>query len=97
MPGSETLARCELSLLPGGQPSDALSAFAEYEQRLDAAERLDARFLLWRATGDRTHLAEAKRLLDESVAHVDAETRTSMLTNLRLNRDITAAAQAAGL
>ena len=49
------------------------------------------RWLLFRATGDRAHLEEAKRLLDESVAHVDEETRTSMLTNLRLNREIMAA------
>jgi tetratricopeptide (TPR) repeat protein len=67
-PGTETLARCELSLLPGGDPADALSAFSAHEERLGAEERLEARHLLWRATGDRTHLVAAKRLLDEAVA-----------------------------
>jgi hypothetical protein len=95
--GVETLARCELSLLPGGDPSDALSAFSAHEERLDAGERLEARRLLWRATGDRTHLVAAKRLLDEAVAKVDAETRASMLANLRVNREIAAAAKEQGL
>ena len=34
---------------------------------------------------------EAKRLLDEAVARVDDETRHSMLTNLRIHREIVAA------
>ena len=91
VPGFETVARCELACLPGGDAADALAAFAEHEERLDAAERREARLLIWKATGDGAHLAEAKRLLDESVAHADPETRASMLTNLRLNREIMAA------
>jgi len=39
----------------------------------------------------------AERLLEESIANVDEETRASMLANIRLNREITAAAKAAGL
>jgi predicted ATPase len=97
LPGVETLARCELSLLPGGDPSDALSAFTAHEERLSAEDRLDARHLLWRATGDRTHLVAAKRLLDDAVANVDAETRASMLANRRVNREIAAAAKEQGL
>jgi tetratricopeptide (TPR) repeat protein len=96
-PGVETLARCELSLPPWGDPADALSAFTEHEERLSVDERLEARHLLWRATGDRTHLVAAKRLLDESVANVDAETRASMLANLRVNREIVAACKEQGL
>ena len=90
-PGWETLARCELALLPGGDAQDAVAAFTANEARLEAEERLEARYLLWRATGERAHLEEAKRLLDEAVAHVDDTTRHSMLTNLRVNRAITAA------
>ncbi len=96
-PGYETLARCELACLHGGDAAAALAAFTEHEDRLSAAERLVARHLLWKATGDRAHLEEAKRLLDESVAHVDEETRQSMLTNLRLNREIMAACKEAGI
>ncbi len=91
VPGYETLARCELALLPGGDAQDALAAFTENEERLKTGERREALYLLWKATGDRAHLEEAKRLLDESVAHVDDDTRKSMLTNLRLHRDIVAA------
>ncbi len=89
--GYETLARCELACLPGGDAADALAALAKHEERLDARERLAARHLLWKGIGDRAHLDKAKRLLDESVAHVDAETRESMLTNLRVNREVMAA------
>ncbi len=91
IPGVETLARCELALLPGGDAKDALAAFTEHDERLDAEERRQARFLLWRATGDRAHLEEAKRLLDESLANVPVEYHESMLTNLRVNREIMAA------
>ena len=90
-PVQETLARCELACLPGGDADDALAAFTANDEHLDAEQRREARWLLFRATGDRAHLEEAKRLLDESVAHVDDETRTSMLTNLRIPREIMAA------
>jgi tetratricopeptide (TPR) repeat protein len=96
-PGVETLASCELALLPGGDAADAQAVFAANEERLDSEEGLRARLLLWKATGDRAHLVEAKRLLDEATAHVDEETRASMLANLRVNREIAAAAKAAGL
>jgi hypothetical protein len=89
--GVETLARCELAVLPGGDAEDALAAFAEHEERLRAGERREARYLLWKATNNRAHLEEAKRLLDESLANVPAECHESMLTNLRVNRDILAA------
>ena len=39
----------------------------------------------------RAHLAEAKRLLDESLSKVPPEYHAAMLTNLRVNRDIMAA------
>ena len=52
--------------------------------------------LLWRATGDRTHLVEAKRLLDELLAKNPAEHHATMLANVRVNREIVAAWAAAG-
>jgi len=59
--GVETIARCELALLPGGDAGDALLAFAGNEERLSADEHRMARLLLFRATGDPAQLAEAKR------------------------------------
>ena len=90
-PGIETLARCHLAGLPGGDPRDAIAAFSEHEPRLDAEERLEAHWLLFRATGDRVHLEAAKRRLDAALADVDGTTRESMLENLRPHRDIAAA------
>jgi hypothetical protein len=58
---------------------------------------LDVRFTLWQVTADRAHLAEAKRLLDFTVAHAPPDSRGSMLANVRLHREITAAAKEAGL
>ncbi len=95
--GLQTLARCQLACLPGGDANDALAAFVEIEPRLEASQRRNARWLLWKATGDRAHLAEAKRLLDEELAHVDGETRAAMLANLSRNCEITAACQEHGL
>ena len=95
--GVETLARCRLACLPGGDVADALASFTANEGRLDVDERLAARWLLWKATGDRAHLVEAKRLLDEALSKVPAEHHESMLTNVRLHREIAAAAKAAGL
>lgn len=46
---------------------------------------------------DKMHLAEAKRMLDESVEQLSAEDRASALTHIRLNREIAEAARAAGL
>jgi hypothetical protein len=55
------------------------------------------RLVLWRVTGDRAHLAEAKRRLDELVAHAPEDCRASMLTNVRVHREIAEAAKAEGI
>ena len=49
------------------------------------------RWLLWRATHDGVHLVKAKRLLDEALANVAEQYHESMLTNVRVNREILAA------
>ncbi|MCE9637759.1 MAG: hypothetical protein K8T90_18825, partial [Planctomycetes bacterium] len=97
IPNDETLARCELSVLPGGEASDAVSAFTAHQGELRLDECREARLLLWRATGDRTHISEAKRLLDEALAKVPAEYHAAMLANVRVNREIAAAAEEQGL
>jgi len=93
----ETIARCQLACLARGDAGDALAAFAANEERLGAEERRAARFLLFTATGDRTHLVEAKRLLDEAVSSVPDDVRESMLANVRLHREIAAAAREHGV
>lgn len=88
IPGDEVLARCELALLPDGHVQDALLAYTEHEERLSPGERQSARYLLFRASGDRTHLEEARRLLDELLAKNPPEYRQSMCTNLGVHREI---------
>ena len=79
--------------LPGGTPAD--------EGTLEGCEAPHharrARWWLWIATGDRRHLAEAKRLLDEALALVPAEHRASMRGGSRLHREILAACREQGL
>ena len=66
----------------------ALEALHENEARVGHAEKMEARFRLWELTNDKTHLIEAKRLLDFAVAHSPEEYRRSMLENVPLHRDI---------
>ena len=54
-------------------------------------EKMEARFLLWKATQDPSHLQEAHRLLCALRDHVPAEYRDSMIEKTPLNRDIMAA------
>ncbi len=89
--GAETLARCHLAGLPGGDGAETIAAVVESEERLEPVEARAAHFLLWKLTGDRAHLETSKRLLDAALSLVDDETRTSMVENLRLNREIAAA------
>ena len=70
---------------------DPLAALAAHGGSAEAGTRLEARFMLWQATHDRVHLAEAKRLLDFMVDHAPPECRESMTTNIRLHREIAAA------
>jgi len=88
MPAVRVLARILRASLPGGDPADAAAAYAADGTRLGHPERMEARFALWRATGDGSHLAEAKRLLDEEIAHAPPEYRVAMVERVPLHRDI---------
>ncbi len=93
--GVEVLALCELALLPGGDVERAEKTFAEKAELVESKERVEAHFLLWRATDDRAYLVEAKRRLDEAAARVDVETRELMLTKIRVNRAVVLAFETA--
>jgi hypothetical protein len=83
-----------LACLPGGDAKAAAEALAAAGAD---AESAGLRFLLWQATGERAHLAAAKRLLDESFAKMPPEHHAAMLANVRVNREIAAAAKEARL
>ncbi len=86
--GAEVEAACHLALRPGGDVDEALACFDARHDALAHRERMRARYLLFKATGRREHLAEARRLLNYFVEHAPAEHRESMLTNVRLHREI---------
>ena len=88
LPGVELLAAAGLATLPGGDADAVLALLRTHEDRAPHIMRMEARFLLWRATRDPAHLAEAKRRLDFLVEHAPPECRESMLANVRLHREI---------
>ncbi len=55
------------------------------------ADAMEARFLLFQATGDPAHLAEAPGTLMFLRDHAGEEYQTSILENVPLHRDIVAA------
>ena len=73
-----------------------LETFDRHRDRLGHVARMEALFLLWRATGERPHLEEARRLLDHLVDHAPEECREAMLANVPLHREIAAAREAPG-
>jgi serine/threonine protein kinase/tetratricopeptide (TPR) repeat protein len=89
---SAALALALLARLPGGDVAAAAAAAAAKAGVRAVSHRLQ--FALWRATGDARRLAEAKRALGELVAHAPPECRDAMLANVRLHREVEAAARA---
>jgi tetratricopeptide (TPR) repeat protein len=92
LPGEELLATAWRARLPGGDVAAALSALAALEGRADARETMEARFVLWQATRDPAHLAEAKRRLDFLVGHAPPGCRGSMISCVNSHREIAEAA-----
>jgi serine/threonine protein kinase/tetratricopeptide (TPR) repeat protein len=88
------VALAMLACLPGG---DAQAVVAELAHASVGGYDSRTRFLLWQATRDPVHLAEARRLLDFIVEHAPPDCRETMLANVRLHREIAAAAKEHGL
>ena len=85
------LAVAHRALLPGGDVAIALEALQKHESSAIHTEKMEARFVLWKATQDAEHLTEAHRLLQELREHAPEEYRDSMVQNVPLHRDIAAA------
>ncbi len=88
---AEVLAPCELACLPGGDAADAVEAVRESWDALRGHDRPFAKLLLFRATGERRHLADAKRLLDDTWEGLDDSARAAALDNAYTSRQIMAA------
>jgi hypothetical protein len=52
-----------LAMLPGGDPASAITALEEHEPRLGHGEKMQARFLLFRAMNGSAQREKAHRLL----------------------------------
>ena len=87
-PGPQVLAACRLALLPDGDAAAAKTIFAEFADRLQYADKLEALHCLWQTTKNRAHLEAAHRLLMDAREHASEKYRDSMLQNVPLNRDI---------
>lgn len=63
------LALAHLAPLPEGDLPAALEAFEAAQSRLSHGDRIEARYLLWKATHDRLHLEAAHGLIQDLWAH----------------------------
>jgi len=95
-PGAEVVAACQSAVLPGGDVGAALETFRRNERRLTHSQRMEARFLLYRATRDKTHLAEGRRMLELLRERAPGERRETVVTHVPLNRAILTTAAAEG-
>jgi tetratricopeptide (TPR) repeat protein len=93
-PGVLVLATLRRAAATRSEVEGALDLFASCEARLHYVDRMEAHFLLWQATGDRTYLDQAARLLEEFRARAPVLYQTSMLEQVPLYHDIRAAAAA---
>jgi len=71
-----------------GDVSIAEETLRTHGERVSLSRRMAACHRLWKATGTRTHLEEAKRLLDHVVDHAPEAYRRSVQENVPLHRDI---------
>ncbi len=83
--------------LPGGDPTAAAAEVAGLGDRPWHTARMEARWWLWKATGDRSHLAESWRLLRHLRDHAPKEYQETILSGVPLHREIAAAARENGL
>ena len=87
------LSAAILSALPGGDPAAAAKELAELGDRPWHVARMEARWWLWKATHDRAHLAESWRLLRHLRDHAPEENRVTVIENVPLHRELSAAAK----
>jgi tetratricopeptide (TPR) repeat protein/predicted Ser/Thr protein kinase len=86
-PALEVIAPARL-----GEVAEAEAALARVDHRLGALARLEARYLLWKATASQAHLEEAARLLEDLRRGAPPEHRNRMVERVEAYREIRAAA-----
>jgi hypothetical protein len=89
--GAEVAATAGLAGCQGGDAAAAVAAIEAHAARVPVLTLLAARLTLWRATGDRSHLSEAKQLADGIVAKNPPEVHADLLANVPAIRDVATA------
>jgi len=97
LPGERALAAAHLAALPGGEVTTACMEFLERERRLEIGDRMEARLLLFLASGDVSHIREARKLLDHVVGHASPERRDAVIADVPLHRSVATAAAGPGV
>ncbi|MHC4931964.1 MAG: tetratricopeptide repeat protein, partial [Planctomycetota bacterium] len=87
-PRTRVLAACRSALLPEGDAQRAATAFERDEKRLAHQTKLQARYLLWKATGDPDHLEQAHDLLVFQVDNSPADLRKAVQEKDPMHREI---------
>jgi tetratricopeptide (TPR) repeat protein/predicted Ser/Thr protein kinase len=82
------LATAYLSMLPGGDPQLAVDAFEKHGSRAVHHDKMEARYVLWKATGDEEHLRAAHELLMFGHENAPDEYKQSILQNVPLHAAI---------
>ena len=89
-------ARGHLALLTGRGAVAVVEGAAARGTELNWYARLELAWLLWRATGEETHLVEARRLLDHLREHAPSEHRDAMVDRIGVYREVRDAEPRAG-
>jgi tetratricopeptide (TPR) repeat protein len=85
------LANLLLQVLEEGAEPEVVDVSDADFRRLERDEQLEVRYLQYRLTGAPGRLKDAKRILEELVAHAPPADRASMLASVPVYRDVTAA------
>jgi hypothetical protein len=75
-------------LLPGGDVDAALRTFETFEARLPLVAKMEARYLLWKATAAGTHLEAACGLLADLRGFAPEQDREDLIQRVPLYREI---------
>jgi tetratricopeptide (TPR) repeat protein len=81
-------ATVALSRLGVGDAGDAWRRYEEHEAGLAVHQRLQARHNLWKASGERRHLAVAHELLLHLSKHAPPDRRDAMIDDVEIYREI---------
>jgi len=89
-PNEIALASAMATLLPDADIAALVGAVLQHAPVMRLRDRTRAHFAVWTATGDARHLNAARDTLQYLFEHAPEDARDTMLTGVRLHRDIVA-------